>query len=319
MSVGLMLAAAFVFLIRSIALSLDLTGQICRNWNEAGLVTKHFIQTTFKTSDGVNLSYLRAENGLPVILLHGFLESGACFKSQAQILAEQYNVIVLDQRSHGESEKVPFGLQVARLSKELFELVTALNLERVSLLGHSMGAAVIWSYIELFGDAELSKLILIDQSPVLTSNPNWTEQELSESGAIFDAQRLYNTIVILREGSGEEFLRQVFDLWVSKKATSEVKESLLRNALKVPFDYARTLMYDHWLNDWRETIPRIRLPTLVVSGRASPIPWKSQEWIHRKIIGSQLVIFEEEEGGKHFMFLENPQRFNRVLIEFLAR
>ena len=182
-----------------------------------------------------------------------------------------------------------------------------------------MGAAVIWSYIELFGDAELSKLILIDQPLMLTSNPNWTEQELSESGAIFDAQRLYNTIVILREGSGEEFLRQVFDLWVSKKATSEVKESLLRNALKVPFDYARTLMYDHWLHAWRETIPRIRLPTLVVSGRASPIPWKSQEWIHRKIIGSQLVIFEEEEGGKHFMFLENPQRFNRVLIEFLER
>ena len=280
---------------------------------------KHFIQTTFKTSDGVNLSYLRAGNGLPVILLHGFLESGACFKSQAQILAEQYDVIVLDQRSHGESEKVPFGLQVARLSKDLFELVTALNLERVSLLGHSMGAAVIWSYIELFGDAELSKLILFDQSPMLTSNPNWTEQELSESGAIFDAQRLYNTIVILREGSGEEFLRQVFDLWVSKKATSEVKESLLRNALKVPFDYARTLMYDHWLHAWRETIPRIRLPTLVVSGRASPIPWKSQEWIHRKIIGSQLVTFEEEEAGKHFMFLENPQRFNRVLIEFLER
>ena len=160
---------------------------------------KHFIQTTFKTSDGVNLSYLRAGNGLPVILLHGFLESGACFKSQAQILAEQY-----------------------WLSKDLFELVTALNLERVSLLGHSMGAAVIWSYIELFGDAELSKLILIDQSPVLTSNPNWTEQELSESGAIFDAQRLYNTIAVLRKGSGEEFLRQVFDLWVSKKATSEV-------------------------------------------------------------------------------------------------
>ncbi len=63
---------------------------------------KHYIQTTFKTSDGVNLSYLRAGNGLPVILLHGFLESGACFKSQAQILAEQY-----------------------WLSKDLFELVNS--------------------------------------------------------------------------------------------------------------------------------------------------------------------------------------------------
>jgi pimeloyl-ACP methyl ester carboxylesterase len=119
-------------------------------------VMKDFIQTTFKTSDGVKLSYLRAGNGLPVILLHGFLASGEYFKSQAQILSEQYNVIVLDHRSHRESEKVPFGLKISRLSKDLFELVTALNLKRVSLLGHAMGAAVIWSYIELFGDAELS-------------------------------------------------------------------------------------------------------------------------------------------------------------------
>jgi non-heme chloroperoxidase len=84
------------------------------------------------------------------------LANGEYFKSQAEILAEQYDVIVLDQRSHGESEMVPFGLKISRLSKDLFELVTALNLKRVSLLGHSMGAAVIWSYIELFGDAELS-------------------------------------------------------------------------------------------------------------------------------------------------------------------
>jgi non-heme chloroperoxidase len=293
--------------------------EICRNHNPARLAMKDFIQTTFKTSDGVKLSYLRAGNGLPVILLHGFLESGVCFKSQAEILAKQYEVIVLDQRSHGESEKVPFGMKVARLSKDLFELITALNLRRVSLLGHSMGAAVIWSYIGLFGDRDLSKLILIDQSPVLTSNPNWTEEELSESGAIFDAQQLYNTLAVLREGSGEECVRQAFDLFLSKKATSEVKDMLLKNALKVPFDYARGLMYDHFLNDWRETISGIRLPTLVVSGRASPISWKSQEWIHRKIMGSELVIFEEEEGGKHLMFLENPQRFNRVLIEFLAR
>jgi hypothetical protein len=67
---------------------------------------------------------------------------------------------------------------------------------------------VIWSYIELFADAELSKLILNDQPPVLASNPNWTEEELSESGAIFDAQQLFNTIAILREGSGEEFVGQ---------------------------------------------------------------------------------------------------------------
>ena len=284
---------------------------------------KDFVRTTFTTSDGVKLSYLRAGTGLPVILLHGFMGSGEYFKSQAQILAEQYDVIILDQRCHGNSQKVPFGLKISRLAKDLCELVAALKLKKVSLLGHSMGAAVIWSYIELFGHAELSKLILIDQSPVLISNPNWTKEELIESGALFDAQQLYCTLAILKNGNGEEYLRkgfgQGFDFWVSRNAMPEIKELILQNALKVPFDYVGTLMYDHWLNDWRETIQRIRLPTLIVSGRASATPWKSQEWIHRQILGSQLVIFEEEEGGKHLMFIENPERFNRVLMEFLIR
>ena len=74
----------------------------------------------------MKLRYLRAGNGLPVVLLHGSFGSDACFKSQAQILAEQYDVIVLDQHSHGE--KVPFGMKVTRLSKDLFELITAWEL-----------------------------------------------------------------------------------------------------------------------------------------------------------------------------------------------
>src|SRR5260370_31881993 len=53
------------------------------------LVMKDFVRTTFTTSDGVNLSYLRARTRLPVILLHSFMGSGSNFKRQPHILAEQ--------------------------------------------------------------------------------------------------------------------------------------------------------------------------------------------------------------------------------------
>ena len=56
---------------------------------------------------------------------------------------------------------------------------------------------------------------------------------------------------------------------------------------------------------------------LIISGRASNIPWKSQDWIHRQIQGSQFEVFEEAEGGKHFMFIENPEKFNRLVMEYL--
>jgi non-heme chloroperoxidase len=41
-------------------------------------------------------------------------------------------------------------------------------------------------------------------------------------------------------------------------------------------------------------------------------------WIHRQIQGSQFEVFEEAEGGKHFMFIENPEKFNRLVMEYLG-
>jgi non-heme chloroperoxidase len=49
------------------------------------------------------------------------------------------------------------------------------------------------------------------------------------------------------------------------------------------------------------------------------IPWQSQVWINQSIPNSELEIFEEAEGGGHFMFIENPDKFNRRVLQFLSR
>jgi pimeloyl-ACP methyl ester carboxylesterase len=54
----------------------------------------------------------------------------------------------------------------------------------------------------------------------------------------------------------------------------------------------------------------------VVGGKASLVPWKSQVWIGSQIKGARTEIFEEAEGGAHFMFIENPEKFNRLVKEF---
>ncbi len=78
------------------------------------------------------------------------------------------------------------------------------------------------------------------------------------------------------------------------------------------------MLYDHATRDWRRIIPRINIPTLVVGGKTSLVPWKSQVWIANQIRGSRLEIFEESEGGNHFMFMENPQKFNRIVRDFMG-
>ena len=67
-------------------------------------------------------------------------------------------------------------------------MIQALDLDEVNILGHSMGSSVIWSYYDLFGPERLSKLLLIDQMPMITSNPAWSEEERIASGAIFTPQ-----------------------------------------------------------------------------------------------------------------------------------
>jgi len=65
----------------------------------------------------------------------------------------------------------------------------------------------------------------------------------------------------------------------------------------MPRDFAATLAYSNSHMDWRDLVPRIKVLTLIISGRASKIPWQSQDWIHGQIRGSQFEVFEEAEGG----------------------
>ena len=83
-------------------------------------------------------------------------------------------------------------------------------------------------------------------------------------------------------------------------------------------DTRATLLYDHATQDWRDVIPRVGWRTLVIGGRASFVSWQSQTWIHEQIAGSRLELFGEDEGGQHFMFMENPTKFNAVVGDFLG-
>ena len=200
-----------------------------------------FPRRSFVTSDGVQLSYIRQGNGRPIVLVHGWSQCAEEFKYQIEPLSARYDVIALDQRSHGESQKVSYGLKISRLSKDLYEFLTELDLNDVTLLGHSMGSAVIWCYIDLFGPEHLSKIILVDQSPFLTADPHWTQQEVEDSGAVDTPQKVFDTIAALRGREVEQLTRQIVDGGLTRHATSEVREWMVRCNLKMPRPLAGTL------------------------------------------------------------------------------
>jgi pimeloyl-ACP methyl ester carboxylesterase len=270
------------------------------------------------TSDGVKLHYLEAGSGQPILMIPGWSQTAEQFKYQLSGLSERYRVIAVDMRGHGESDKPEFGYKISRLAKDVHDMIEALDLGEVNILGHSMGSSVIWNYYDMYGPERLSKLLLIDQMPMITSNPAWSEEERINSGAIFTPQSLYETINALAGPEGVETTRGFIGNMVTKSIAEEEKDWIIERNLTMPRQHAATLLYNHSTQDWRDLIPRIELPTLVVGGRVSVVPWRSQAWVAEQIPGARLEIFEEEEGGNHFMFIEDHEKFNDIVADFVG-
>ena len=273
---------------------------------------------SFTTKDGVRLHYTEAGAGEVLVMIPGWSQTAAQFKHQLSGLSDRYRVIALDMRGHGESDKPNHGYRLHRLAADVHEFILANDLKRVTLAGHSMGCSVIWAYWELYGRERVNKLILIDQMPMITANPIWADEEKVDAGAILDKDTLYSVTNSLAGPDGvkttEGFIGGMFNQSYPRDELAWV----VQQNLKMPRPYAARLLYDHATNDWRDVIPLIDIPTLVVGGKASLVGWKSQVWIGKQIPGARTEIFETEEGGNHFMFMENPDKFNRIVKDFMG-
>lgn len=139
---------------------------------------------SFRTSDGVELSYLEGGRGPPLILLPGWSQTAAMYGQSFAALTAIARVIALDHRGHGESAKPDHGYRIQVLSKDLFELIRALDLRQPDVVGHSMGATVTWSYLSLWGaERPLGRLVSIDEGAALLQRPEWSEEKRRTAGA----------------------------------------------------------------------------------------------------------------------------------------
>ena len=270
------------------------------------------------TNDGIRLHYVENGSGAPLVMIPGWSQTAAQFEAQTEGLSASRRVIAFDMRGHGESDKPEHGYKIQRLAMDLRNAIEALGLERVSLLGHSMGCSVIWCYIDLFGEEGLERLVLVDQMPAITARDEWSEQQKQDAGAIFNGASLYETIGALAGKEGVATTKGFIGSMFTAGFPTERVAWVIEQNRKMPRRHAATLLLNHATQDWRDLISRITLPTLIVGGRVSLIDWRSQVWMNGQIAGSQLELFEEADGGNHFMFMENPERFNRVVDAFLG-
>ncbi|MBF9066457.1 alpha/beta fold hydrolase [Streptacidiphilus fuscans] len=271
------------------------------------------------TDDGVRLSVRDSGGpGVPLVMLHGWGQTQEMFRHQFQGLAASRRVITVDLRGHGRSDKPHHGYRIARLSQDVLGLVDRLGLRSFDALGWSTGASVWWSFIDQYGTDRIRRLVLVDQPAAVAAVPWMTDAEQHESGALFDVAGLLDLGAALAGPDGEQarqdFVRSMF----SGDTDPEVLAFVAEQIRATPAFAAVPLLFDHCAQDWRDVLPRIDVPSLVLGCDGSHVDPDSQRYVAERIPGAQLHVFPREVASSHFPFLENPGAFNAVVEKFLS-
>ncbi len=102
------------------------------------------------------------DNGAPLFILHGLFGSSDNWQTLAKQFAEHFQVYIVDQRNHGRSpHSIDFNYDL--MVSDLHELVTDLGLDKINIIGHSMGGKTAIGYAAAFEDY-VDKLVVVDIS-----------------------------------------------------------------------------------------------------------------------------------------------------------
>lgn len=264
-------------------------------------------------SDGLPLFYEDSGSGPAVILVHGWTMNSGFFQGNVPALVEAGNrVVVCDLRGHGVSGKTPDGHTLAQYARDVRELINKLALTDVAFVGWSMGAGVALSYVEQFGAENLRSAVFIDQSPRFLDGPGW-DFPLFGSYSNVDLAVFAQSVRYERPVPIKPFIASCFAQWPSDEAI----DAAYAETTKTPTDAALSV----WMNmahlDFRGTLSKVTVPTMLAYGQQSAIfPGDLAGWLADQLPDAHVVNFAE---SGHVPFVEEPERFNTELNRFLAQ
>ena len=246
-----------------------------------------------KTND-IELYYEQHGKGEPIIFSYGWLDDYSVWNYQIEPFAKNYQVIIYDHRGHGKSDKPKGNYSIGTLSNDLHSVIQSLNLDRVNLVGFSMGgmAALIFT---LKHPSKVSKLVLVGT----TAKMSWPMHFLQFLTYILP----YRTILAI----------------VSRakcyRPSLQTVDNNMSRAMQVPKDIAYKCMAEINKYDIRNRLSKIEVPTLIIIGEKDRPNFKGNQHLNREIKGSKLEIIA---NTGHTVMIEKPNEFNQLVQQFIA-
>ncbi|MEJ7647767.1 MAG: alpha/beta hydrolase [Nakamurella sp.] len=252
--------------------------------------------------------------GRPVVLIHGWPLSGRSWKDQIPALtAAGHRVITYDRRGFGESDKPLLGYGYDVLSEDLQAVLTQLDLRDVTLVGFSMGGGEVARYVSKFGKDRLHSVVFASAvPPYLLQTSGNPDGPLTKSAAAKMAAGLLANRDTFFDGFTKEFFSVDGRLTVTEAQRQEALE-LSAQASKAA---AMECMASFGTTDFREDLPRVTVPTLVIHGDGdATVPFEgSGKRTQEAIPHSTLVVLH---GAPHGCNVSHADEFNAALVDLL--
>ncbi len=252
----------------------------------------------FKTSDGVRIHYLESGSGRPVVFIPGWTMPAWIWQKQIEEFSKNYQVIAVDPRSQGQSDKPTYGHLPETRARDYKELVDHLALKQPVLVGWSMACGEMIKYVELFGTSNVAGLVIVDG--FVSDKPSNLFAPLSG---------FMNLLQQDREKQADGFVRQMF----KKPQSEDYFKRLIEASTQVPADTAVVLIYNMLaVTDYSAGLAKIDRPFLFAY---QPETQPAADFLKSKL--GDKVQLERFDGDGHALFVDDPEKFNHVLVDFL--
>jgi pimeloyl-ACP methyl ester carboxylesterase len=262
------------------------------------------------------MHYLIAGKGDPVVLLHGYAETGHMWLPLIAKLADKHTVIAPDLRGFGESAAPADGYTKAAMARDVHALVASLKYPKVKIVGHDIGLMVAYAYAAQY-PAEVDRIALMDA--FLPGVGDWTHVWLLRD--LWHFHFYGKTPLALVTGRERIYLEHFWNDFAAdaKKSVSEkdrvfyAKEYARPGHMAAGFEVFKAFEKDaaDFAGLARTKLP---MPMLVLSGEKAGGPFLIEQG---RLVASNVegVIVK---GSGHWLMEEAPDQVIPKLVEFLG-
>jgi non-heme chloroperoxidase len=269
---------------------------------------------TITTRDGTRIFYKDWGTGLPVVFSHGWPLNADTWDEQMMFVASHgYRAIAHDRRGHGRSSQPWNGNDMDTYADDLAQLIEALDLTSVTLVGHSTGGGEVTRYVGRHGTSRVAKVVLVGAVPPQMvkndANPGGLPIEVFDgirAGVIGDRSQFYKDLSAPFYGANRP----------GSKVSQGVRDAFWRLSMQAGVKGAYDCIKQFSETDFREDLKRIDVPTLIIHGdddQIVPIGAAARESV-KLVPKATLKVYP---GAPHGLPTTMAATFSADLLSFL--